>query len=237
MNFSVKITEPTGGYNNKLVIAIWLEDSATGSFIKTKLRYAVAEVQYLNVWIAKSNQNVVDAVTGATTSPGTFNVVWNGTAVNGSVVPDGTYNVWIQFSDKNSSGPTKYCSFVKGPNPIVNATYANSGNFTNMSLSWTPTATQINDPLLFNQKLMIYPNPVRDNVKIEFLLSKDQTVDISLYNLKGQLVNKFSEGILADIGINTIVWNIKDQTCIKPGFYFIRVKCREYDLVKKINVL
>lgn len=237
LNFSVKITEPTGGYNNKLVIAIWLEDSATGSFIKTKLRYAVTEVQYLNVWIAKSGQNVVDAVTGATTSPGTFNVVWNATNVNGVVVPDAKYNVWIQFSDKNSSGPTKYCSFVKGPNPIVNATFANSGNFTNMSLSWTPTATQINDPLLLKEKLLVYPNPVRDRAHIEFLLHEDQLVDIALYNINGQLIKRFSQGTMADAGLNTIIWHIGEGSGIEAGVYFLRVKCQEYDRVKKINVL
>ncbi len=237
LNFSVKITEPIGGYNNKLVIAIWLEDSATGSFIKTKLRYAVTEVQYLNVWIAKSGQNVVDAVTGATTSPGTFNVVWNATNVNGVVVPDSKYNVWIQFSDKNSSGPTKYCTFVKGPNPIVNATFPNSGNFTNMSLSWTPATTQVDDPILQKEKLKVSPNPAVDNVRIEFLLNHDQKVDVSLFNLKGQLIKRISYGTMADTGLNTILWNIGDGTRPKSGLYLIRVRCQEYDLVKKINIL
>ena len=108
LDFSVNITEPSGGFSNKLVLAIWLEDSATGNFIKTKMRYGVARVQYLNTWITKSGQNVVDAITGATTAIGTYSIIWNGTNVSGTVVPDGKYKVWIQYSDQNVNGPPSF---------------------------------------------------------------------------------------------------------------------------------
>jgi len=237
LNFSVLMTEPSGGFNNKLVLAIWLEDSATGNFIKTKMRYAVARVQYLNTWIAKSGQNVVDATTGATTSPGTFSIIWNGTDVSGNVVPDGNYKVWIQYSDQNVNGPTKYCTFTKGPTAISGKTFPNSGNCTNMVLSWTPTSTSINKIVSENNPLQVYPNPSHDKVTVNFHLKKDNYVTVVVFNAKGQIVEYLLKNKLADIGVNTVVWNNSQSFKAPKGIYFIKVMCSEYEKVTKVVIL
>jgi len=239
LNFSVKITEPTGGYNNKLVLAIWLEDSATGNFIKTKMRYAQDRVQYLNVWIAKSGQNVVDAITGATTAPGTFSIIWNATNVSGTVVPDGKYKVWIQISDQNTSGPTKYCTFLKGPVPISGLAYPNSGNFTNMVLSWTPSAISTNNLTTVDNPLSVYPNPAHEKVNIYFSLKNDKPATVAVYDIKGQLVKYIIKNTLADTGLNTLVWDgtNENNTKVPKGTYFIKVMCSEYEKIVKVVLL
>lgn len=238
LNYSVKITEPTGGYNNKLVIAIWLEDSATGSFIKTKMRYAQVEIQYLNVWIAKSGYNVVDAVTGATTSPGIFTILWNGTDVSGSQVPDGVYNVWVQFSDKNQGGPTKFCTFTKGPVPISGQTYPNSGNFTDMVLSWTPSATGIFETAGKTTGIAIYPNPVGSHTTISFVMKNEGPLSVVVYNSNGQLVKYLVRNASADAGLTSVVWDTKStEEEVPAGIYFVKVYSTDGVKTQKIIVL
>jgi len=237
LNFSITVTEPSGGYNNKLVIAIWLEDSASGNFIKTKIRYAQTEVQYLNVWIAKSGQNVVDAITGATTHPGTFSFLWNGTDINGTLVPDGTYNVWVQFSDRNSSGPTKFCSFTKSSNDF-NQSYPNSGNFTNMALTWTPTTSIVENLHLKEDFCSVYPNPVKDKAFISFTLEKDAPVSIIIYDYKGSYMGCAAHNLWADKGNSVFVWDVsQSKVKITAGIYFIKIITPTYETIKKVSVL
>jgi hypothetical protein len=143
LQFSVTTTEPSGGYSGAHVFALWIETDG-GSFVKTKMRYAASRIQYLNVWISQSGYDVTDAITGPTLNThGTKTISWNATAVNGSLVPDGTYKIWMQMSDKNMNGPTYSVSFVKGPAAISNQTFADHGNLTSMTLSWTPSSSSV----------------------------------------------------------------------------------------------
>ncbi len=140
----------------KNVLAIWIQDSATGAFIKTKARYwGTSTSDHLPSWKAKSVSNVVDALVGATrtasTSPAAFGsrtIVWNGTNVSNVVVPDGTYNIFVESSYCNPepSANTHWVItnfyFHKGPN-AEHLTPTGPTNFTGISLDWAPTLTPV----------------------------------------------------------------------------------------------
>jgi len=66
---------------------------------KTLKKRAANREQYLYTWRATSNQNVVDAVTGATlSSHETHRVTWDCRDTAGAVVPDGDYRIRVEFT-------------------------------------------------------------------------------------------------------------------------------------------
>lgn len=138
-------TQPQPGTATKNVIAVWIENGS-GTFIKTKFRYwGSGSNDHLPTWVTKSAQNVTDASTGATrtatTTPtawGTKTFTWdaknvNG-AVNGSVVTDGVYKIWIESA---------YSPYQDNPNGNHNMITSYSFNKTSAAEYLTPANTTL----------------------------------------------------------------------------------------------
>lgn len=143
LTFSVTTTS-TGNYSPKNVFALWLE-TASGSFVKTKMRYGVAREHDLVLWLQKSGGNVVDATTGATlNSHGTRTISWNGTDINGNLVPDGDYKVWMEMAWYNTppAGPNNNVTFTKAGS-TVHLTPTNTTNFLSQVLDWVPESPPV----------------------------------------------------------------------------------------------
>ena len=67
--------------------------------------------------------------------------------------------------------------------------------------------------------LIVYPNPVRDNAKLDIEIKNPSNVRIQIYSISGQLVaNNSPENLI--IGDNTIQLNVND---LKNGTYLIRL--------------
>lgn len=228
LTFSFAATEPSGNYTNAIVLAIWIENSS-GTFIKTKMRYAGIRKQYLNVWISKSSENVVDATTGATCGLGTKSITWNGTNVSGTLVPDGTYKVWIQMSDKNSNGPTASLTFTKGA--TADHQTGATGNFTNMVLDWTPLGVGIAESVSGDLSVKCFPNPFSTETTIDYTLENPSTVSISVYDLQGNLVKTLVDSE-ESYGNNSITWSATSD--IAPGAYYVSIKTGTNSIVKKV---
>ncbi|MEZ5084560.1 MAG: DUF2271 domain-containing protein, partial [Bacteroidales bacterium] len=114
LTFTIRTVTANGNYSPKHVLAIWIED--VNGFVKTRKAMANQRKQYLYTWHAASNYNVVDAITGVTlTSHQTHTVVWDCTDLDGNIVPDGDYVVWVEFTDKHDQGPLFNLTFTKGP--------------------------------------------------------------------------------------------------------------------------
>ena len=116
VSFTVRTLNYNTSYDPKNIMAIWVVDDS-GAFVKTLKKRAASREQYLYRWIASSSRNTVDAVTGATLSDHqTHTVTWNCRDTSGTIVPDGTYFMRVEYTLANSQGPytTNYCDFVKG---------------------------------------------------------------------------------------------------------------------------
>jgi PKD repeat protein len=115
LTFTVRTVTQNGTYAPKHVLAIWVEDA--DGFVKTRKAMANQRKQYLYTWKAASNYNVVDAITGSTlNSHQTHTVSWNCTDLEGNIVPDGDYTIWVEFTEKHAQGPLYSLTFTKGPN-------------------------------------------------------------------------------------------------------------------------
>jgi hypothetical protein len=139
---TVKTAETGGKYEPDNIGAIWIADDRD-VFVKSLAVWGRKRIGHLNAWNDATSQagldgNTVDAVTSATlSSHKTHNVTWDCTDTNENVVPDGTYNVHFEVTDKNSAGPTTSFTFTKGAMPVT-LTPPDEPNFLAIRLVFTP---------------------------------------------------------------------------------------------------
>ncbi len=185
-------TSSTGGnFAPRNVVAIWIEDEA-GNFIKTLLAYAQERKTHLNTWQATTTEagspyNVVDAITGATrTSHATRNCSWDGTDIDGNLVDDGNYKVWMELTDKNSTGNFSSFSFTKGTEP-ESLTPSDVPSFATITINWMPLANDIADNSI-QESFTIFPNPTSG----KFEISGEAIKEIEIRSIFGDLISKGS---------------------------------------------
>lgn len=72
--------------------------------------------------------------------------------------------------------------------------------------------------------LLVYPNPVRDQSSLEYSLSKASTMQVSTYNVKGQLLKKESYPAISPKG--SLIWTANDERgrALPNGIYLIRMQ-------------
>ena len=229
LTFSCTTAAPSGNWGNKHVLAVWIEDTKTPSvFIKTKAKYGY-EDDHLTSWVPKSGKNTVDAVTGATLSAyGKQSVIWDGTDVKSTVVPDGNYNVFIEMGwgkDKVAQHAVTSFTFNKSGS-AVHLTPAGNSNYSDVSIDWVPSVTlisSIDNPDAVN----VYPNPTRGNINLNFT-SKLASAKVDVENSSGTTVyrNNIENGF-------TGLMNI-DLSAYANGLYFIKITAPDKQFVYKV---
>ncbi len=143
VTFSVTTQSQGGSYAPKHVLAIWVEHN--GAFVKTRKAMANQRKQYLYTWKAASNYNVTDAITGPTLNSHTSHTIeWDCTDLDGNVVEDGEYVMWIEFTEKHAQGPLFNIAFEKGPDSF-DITPPDASYFKDMQLTWEPEVVLIAD--------------------------------------------------------------------------------------------
>lgn len=156
VTLSFRTVTANGNYAPKHVLAVWVEDES--GFVKSRLVRANNRKQYLYTWIAASNYNEMDAVSGATiSSHQSHTVVWDCTDLEGTEVPDGTYTIHIEFTEKHAQGPLYAINFIKGGEE-QHLTPFDQANFKDVQLDFIPETTGIELQELENT-LSIFPNP------------------------------------------------------------------------------
>lgn len=131
-------TSPSGGSVAPLnVVAVWVE--AQGTFVKTIDLHASVQRQRLVEWVRASGGDDSDAVTGATrrdhATP--LSISWDLIGRDGAVIPDGTYTLHMESSDRAAENNRATFSFTKGPEPEHQEDLA-SGGFSAVAIDVTP---------------------------------------------------------------------------------------------------
>jgi hypothetical protein len=218
LSVSTLTSQTTGGtYAPANVMSVWVSNSS-GTFVKSLLVYASARQQYLYTWIAADpSLNEVDAITGATQiSHGTRACSWNGKNVNEIVVPDGTYTVTMELTDKHAQGNLGTFNFIKGPNSQTQ-TLANVPSFANISIKWTPISTGLENVLL-NNLYNVYPNPTNSTIYI----SGFDVKEVDIYSITGSRI------------LTSKIQNI-NLSSLPKGVYLVVVNANAGTVVKKIE--
>jgi len=139
MTFSVRTVTANGNFSPRHVLAIWVEDQA--GFVLTRKLSGEDRKQYLYTWNSNAGGNVVDATTGPTlTSHQTHSVTWDCRNLNGELVPDGEYTVFVEFTEEHAQGPLRMVTFTKG-SEMVSMAPADDANFKDIELLFEPVVT------------------------------------------------------------------------------------------------
>jgi flagellar hook assembly protein FlgD len=240
LNFSVTTNRTFLNYDPKNIMAIWVTDESD-NFVQTLKKRANNREQYLYTWIASTNRNTVNAITGSTlSSHQTHNVTWNCQNINGITVPNGWYKIRCEYTTRHAQGPwtpVDYIMFYKGGD-IVDTTF-NNYNFnnqlaySNITLVYNPNVTSVEDE--GNNQLTTdfhlypnYPNPFNPSTTIEFEVPElgiaTSFTRIVIYNSMGQLIRTLYNGYAA-VGRYQVNWDGKDENNINQasGVYYIQL--------------
>lgn len=137
-SLTVTLSDPPGNYSAR-VDAFWVTDAA-GNFIKNIRKDAARRENYLYQWLAARKTTAIDGYSGATISTWTpVTVTWDCRDSNEVVVPDGTYKLYVEFTDRNGQGPwtSEGLPFAKGL-ANVDVSYPNQTYIRNLRLVYTP---------------------------------------------------------------------------------------------------
>lgn len=213
-------TSPVGGfYAPKNIVAIWIENEE-GNFVKTLLAYANTYITHLNIWqaatyAAGSTYNRVDAITGPTVLTHATRICsWDGTNIDGEVVDDGNYTVWMELTDKNATGNYSSFSFVKSTDPEI-VTPSNEPSFEDIKIEWEPSTISISE--IEKANYIISPNPSSGL----FDISGENISEIEIYTISGEMVYKNSSSKI-------------DITTLSNGIYLTRIFTSNGIITKKI---
>ncbi len=133
-------TVATGGkYSPKHVLAAWVTDAHT-NFVKTIGRQAGKRQKYLTTWLkARGDDHEVDGITGATLkSHEATKVTWDGRDAKNQPLPDGTYWLFVEFTDAHRQGPIAAFPVIKGTQS-QSRTFPDQEYFKKLKLTYVPT--------------------------------------------------------------------------------------------------
>lgn len=108
---------------------------------------------------------------------------------------------------------------------------------------WWETVTDIRD-LEFTSPITYslaqnYPNPFNPSTKITFTLPQEESLKISVYNVKGQLVRTLLDS-KGNLGFNSVVWNGTDNLgkSVSSGIYFYKFETASgFSEIRKMTFL
>ena len=103
------------------------------------------------------------------------------------------------------------------------------------------TNVSMNEEFILPTELSIwnYPNPFNPTTTIDFSIPNDSKVNLSIYNLKGQIVKTLANEQL-ERGNHSVVWHGKDKygKAVGSGVYFYKLKVNgKNEAVKKCLML
>jgi len=241
LTFTVKSITNNSTYSPKNVFAIWIKD-ASGNFVVSRKVMANARKQHLVKWNASSAGNTVTATTGATlTSHQTHNISWDGKNAAGIEMPDGTYQIWVEYTSTNSAsngnlGPSLMVEFGKGPY-IQHITPANATYYQNIVADWVPLGVGMNDFSKAGVSIKIFPNPFSNETTLQLVCDKPSQAYISVFNASGEKAAELINDSFG-IGTHTFTWDgtFDSGQKLPNGMYYIQIQVNGFTEIQKVII-
>jgi hypothetical protein len=82
----------------------------------------------------------------------------------------------------------------------------------------------------------VYPNPVRGDANFEINVKEDETAELRIFNIRGQLVKEFLD---IRTGFHNIPWDRRDSMGkeVASGIYFYRFTSPSVESVKRLVII
>lgn len=217
VTFKVTTVTANGTYAPKNVLAIWVTNAA-GTFQKSIKVMAQTRIGYLYKWkTATPSQNVTGAITGATlSSHQTHTVSWNCQTYSGTLVPDGDYKMWVEFTEKDGQGPYTSYTFTKGT-AADTLTFSNATNFTSVQIIYTPTPSGIAEPAA-EATVIRFAGDNNFGFSVPSQLAENATMQI--FDLGGRLIYQTAD-FLDNGTLRYFLWN---AAAVRSGIYVYRIE-------------
>jgi hypothetical protein len=129
---------------------------------------------------------------------------------------------------------------------VIYSTYNNNGHPFGFFVAWADGSIdtlEAKEPLtgiekkekaarVQSQQLVVYPNPVNNELHILFGSEISSQAELGVYDLKGALVMPV-QTMNAHSGLNETTLNVSS---LSPGFYFVQLKSGDRSIQKKLLV-
>jgi len=239
LTFTVKTITNSSSYSPKNVLAIWIKD-AQGNFVVSRKVMANTRKQHLVKWNASSLGNTASATTGATLSTHqTHTVTWDGKNASGTEMPDGIYQIWVEYTSTNSAsngnqGPSLSVEFDKGP-AIQHITPVNATYFQNIVADWIPLGVGTHDLTKAGARVNVYPNPFSNETTIQLICDKSSQAYISIFDTSGKKISELLNDSFGS-GTHLLKWdgNSDNGNKLGNGLYFLHIQINGFTEVQKI---
>ncbi len=200
------------------------------------------ELDYLPVYVEFDDEDIPIEVA----------VIANGICQGAAVVNDGAAEICAYIT--NNGGENLELEFYYGERAEAKTIKdfkvydVDSGSFISKELTINPHEDYYHISLSREQEsvtqppnqvsLSNYPNPFNPTSNISYSLPEDSSVELNIFNIKGQLVKHLAKGKLP-AGDYNISWNGIDDDGIRvgSGIYFSRLKTEKEVLNKKMVLL
>ena len=166
------------------------------------------------------------ALAGAAITAATYSATTNSVGAYSMLLPIGVYNVTAAKTGYQTQ-TTEDITVTANQTSTVNF-YLEAGSGLEDELA-PITATALNGN---------YPNPFNPETTISFALNEPERVCITIYNLKGQIVQTLHNATLAR-GYHSLVWNGKDKfgNAVGSGVYYYRMQAGSYQSTRKMLLM
>ena len=98
--------------------------------------------------------------------------------------------------------------------------------------------TEEQPPIYRNHLADNYPNPFNPSTTIEYSITNDSHVNLSIYNVSGRLIRTLVDEFKV-INSYKVIWDGKDDrgNAAASGVYFYKLKIKDYVESKKLVLL
>jgi len=160
-----------------------------------------------------STAEVISPLIEATNTSTTQSYIYVDTELN----QDGTYYYWLENTDLDGSND------FYGP----------------IAVNYAITNGNQNPPvILFDGISSIYPNPFNPTTNISFGLKSRADVDISIYNLRGQLVKRLLSGN-REAGVHRAIWDgtMESGAVCSSGIYLVKMSLGNRSFTQRVMLM
>lgn len=241
LTFTVKTITNNSTYSPRNVLAIWIKD-ASGNFVVSRKVMANARKQHLVKWNASSAGSTVNAITGSTlTSHQTHTVTWDGKNAAGTEMPDGIYQIWVEYTSTNSAsngnaGPSLSVEFEKGL-ALQHITPTNATYYQNIVADWVPLGVGINDFSKAGASVKIYPNPFSSETNLKITCDRPSQAYICVHDVSGKKVAELVNDSFS-AGTRSFIWDgtSNNGQKLENGLYFIQIQINGFTEMQKVII-